>query len=101
MDGLQILVAASYHNKRPATKDLDGVWPAPVLKLMKEMWNSNPMDRPSMVEARDLLRSVVVQNQCRVTPVSGSEAVGLRRLTNSSLENSSSSKKIDFSIVFN
>ena len=44
---------------------------------------------------------IITGYYCRVTPVSGSEAVGLRRLTNSSLENSSSSKKIDFSIVFN
>ena len=36
-----------------------------------------------------------VISMCRVTPVSGSEAVVLRRLTNSSLEKSSSSKKIN------
>ena len=42
-----------------------------------------------------------LSDNCRVTPVSGSETVVFRRLANSSLEKSSSSKKIDFSIVFN
>merc|ERR1712032_1673875 len=56
---MQILCAASFYNKRPPTKELAHKYPAALLTLMREMWATQPKDRPSMTDAKVALQQVV------------------------------------------
>merc|ERR1712032_1517751 len=56
---MQILCAASFYNKRPPTKEMVHKYPAPLLTLMREMWATQPKDRPSMTDAKVALQQVV------------------------------------------
>ena len=59
MDQMQILVAVAYHNKRPTMKDLEDQWPPQVLELIRDLWDTDPTQRPSMKDARNILKSFV------------------------------------------
>ena len=55
---MRILCAVAMYNKRPAINAVAKAWPPEVVRLMQDMWASEPAARPPMAKARVLLQKL-------------------------------------------
>ena len=55
---MRILCAVAMYNKRPAIDAVAKAWPPEVVRLMQDMWASEPAARPPMAKARVLLQKL-------------------------------------------
>ena len=50
---------SSSNNKCPLRPPIDDTWPVTIQELLSSMWNSNPLQRPSMEDVSTTIDSIL------------------------------------------